>query len=242
MRTTKVTGLRAVWLSLLMAALACGCGSARTGNASVHAELSDRFPSTTAQDWVTYADFAAVVTVTAEKAGKPDAEDLQRGEGEIERTVDLTVDRVIWQARNAQRVPPSTLEYSALGWQFRGQDAKDRRPVVADDRPRLEVGHTYLMAFAWQPTVCYEGDGVIPGHWNGLGSGSVLPYDKAKVGVGEFASGNRDLASARAAVEQGPEGSLAASAVGQDAQAVADILANAKPGTKGDYGPMPSDC
>jgi hypothetical protein len=217
-----------------------GC-ERQEGSATVSAELSDRFPSTTAEDWVTYADFAAEVEVADERSSAPSAEDLKRGEGDLERTVILSIEDVLWRAPGGEP-PPTELEYSALGWRFDDADANERKAIVADDRPRLEVGHKYVLAFHWQAERCYEGDGVIPAHWNGLGAGSVLPYADDTIGVGEFAGERRDLDEARADAEELPDDSVAAAAVGQDAHVIAAMLDATQPGKVEDFGPTPSDC
>lgn len=236
MRTTR-SNLRGLATALFACLLLSGCG----GDSRVPVELSDRYPSTTAADWVTYADFAAVVEVVDEKSGQPSAEDLERGEGDITRTVTLRVAEVLWQAPD-RRQAPVELEYAALGWQFQDGNPKDLQPMVASDRPRLEVGGTYLMAFKWQQEVCYEGDGVIPAHWNGLGSGSVLPYDGKTIGVGEFAGEQRDLDAASEDAKDLPSDALASQAVGKDGKFAAQLLESARPGQAEDYGPAPSTC
>jgi hypothetical protein len=237
MRTTRDAA--PFLLSLVVAcATVTGCNS---NTDPIAAELDDRYPSTSASDWVTYADFAAVVTVAAEESGSPNDEELERGEGDIDRAVVFSVDSVVWQKEGASAAP-TDLEYAALGWQFGGGDAEARRPMISEDRPRLEVGETYVMAFAWQPRVCYEGDGVIPGHWNGLGYGSVLPYADETVGVGEFAGDQRSLEEAQKAAESLPTDSIAAQTVGQDASAVRALLDVATPSTIKDFGSAPSEC
>jgi hypothetical protein len=203
--------------------------------------LSDRYPSTTASDWVTYADFAAVVEVASEANGVPDKEDLERGEGDVGRTVNLRVLQVIWRSPGA-RPAPAEFEYAALGWHFSDGDSKDLRPMVANDRPRLEVGGTYLMAFTWQPEVCYEGDGSIPAHWNGLGGGSVLPYEQKSVGVGEFAGEQRGQQAALEDARTLPQDALAALATNRGADFVSQVLARTQPGEPEDLGPAPSSC
>jgi hypothetical protein len=207
----------------------------------VHVELSDRFPSSTAEDWVTYADFAAVVEMSRETKGEPDPTEVEHGEGDVPRTGVFTVKEVLWEADGGRRAPDS-LEYSLLGWWLQDGDGKALAEEVSGDRPRLELGETYIISFAWQEERCYEGDGVVPAHWVGLGWGSELPYGDGQVGVGEFAGKQRDLREARAHADELPPESVSALTVGQPASAVAELLAQARPGPVEDYGPLPSDC
>ena len=236
MRTTNGNRWAAV-----AAGVACVLVSGCSNQSSVRVDLNDRYPSTTATDWVTYADFAAVVEVAGDKSSDPSAEELERGEGAVSRSVNLRVVEVLWRGSDSKQ-PPAELDYAALGWQFRDGDLENLMPMVASDRPRLEVGGTYLMAFTWQPEVCYEGDGVIPAHWNSLGSGSVLPYENKAVGVGEFAGEQRDEESATEDAKELPSDALSALAVGRDAQFVAAMLTISRPGEAEDYGPTPSTC
>src|SRR5262245_37644388 len=55
--------------------------------AVVHGD--DRLPSTTAADWVTYADHVLVVTPLSETASKPSKEDTARKEGVTDRLLQL---------------------------------------------------------------------------------------------------------------------------------------------------------
>lgn len=241
-RTDRVSHAAAIAVATLSISMLTGCDDAPTdAGSSVMVGLSDRYPSDTPQDWVTYADFAAEVEVVSETRTDPTSEDLKRGEGDLQRTVTLGVEDVLWRAPDGV-APPRELDYSALGYQFADGDAKTLQPMIAADRPRVEVGHRYVMAFRWQDERCYEGDGVIPAHWNGLGAGSELPYDNGAIGVGEFAGTDRSLETARTAARAFPNDSIAAQTVGLDASAVTALLTIATPGEEGDFGPTPSDC
>ena len=179
----------AACLALLFVVVGCASdddGSGQpSGRATVQTSLDDAYPSTTAKDWVTYADAVAVVTVVNER-NSPSGIFEESGEGAVDRLITLQVDSVVWRRPGARELPP-TLEYLALGWHVReGESLPTAAEVVAPDRPRLELDRTYVMALEWQPPLCYQGDGEIPEKWGGLGSGSALPFEDRVVGAGEF--------------------------------------------------------
>ncbi len=221
-------------------ALTAGCSA--TGQSTVKAELSDRYPSTTASDWVTYGDFVAVVRVAEDSRAELSAEVRERREGNIDRAVKLAIDEVVWQKQGSRR-PPTTIVYPATGWHLReGVEIDDAAELVPDDRPRFEGGHRYVVTFAWQPPRCYVGDGARPARWVGLGSGSSLPFDGDVLGVGEFAGEPRDLKAAEEHSATLPGDSVAAQVTGEHIDVLAQLLADAKPEPKGDYEPSDSTC
>lgn len=232
------------WVSTLGVVLlvpACGADTEPPQSDVLRTHLSDRYPSTTASDWVTYGDVVAVVKVTGERRGEPSEDALKVGKGEVPRTVTFAVQDVVWE-RPGVKALPTSLEHPALGWRFEDGNVKDARALVADDRPSLRRGHTYVVAFAWQEERCYEGDGVIPARWVGLGAGSSIPLADGVLGAGEFAGEDRDLETARADAQKLPEGSVAGEVVGGTVEEVKTLLADATATAKGDYGPAPSDC
>ncbi|MFB9661298.1 hypothetical protein ACFQS3_01110 [Glycomyces mayteni] len=192
------------------------------------AQGSDHLPSITAADWVTYADHVIVVEAVAEEAIEPEAEELDRGEGIIGRTVSLVVEDVLWSREGAPQAAPETWEYSALGWHFNAE-AEDPIEMALDGFPRVEVGHQYVMAIRWEEAVCTEGGDSRPAQWRGLGEGSEIPFDGGTLGNGE-SEGTVKSAAAFAAdedvhVDEGVEEILA----GEDADALVAALADAKP-------------
>ncbi|MEU6248613.1 hypothetical protein [Glycomyces sp. NPDC047010] len=192
------------------------------------AQGSDHLPSITAADWVTYADHVIVVEAVAEEAVEPEAEELDRGEGIIGRTVSLTIEDVLWSREGAPQAAPETWEYSALGWHFNAE-AEDPIEMALDGFPRVEVGHRYVMAIRWEEAVCTAGGDYRPAQWRGLGEGSEIPFDDGTLGNGE-SEGTVKSAAAFAAdedihVDEGVEEVLA----GEGADALVTALEDAKP-------------
>ncbi|NGO80523.1 hypothetical protein G6045_33430 [Streptomyces sp. YC504] len=141
-------------------------------------------PNQSAEDWTTYADHVVVVTATSEQELPPTSKEVAAGEGLINRTVRLKVDKVLWSNPNAATPAPKTWDFNALGWEFTDGNQDNRRLMAMADRPRVEVGHTYIMAMEWEPAEC-RGEGAATGAWMGLGEGSELPYDNKVIGKGE---------------------------------------------------------
>ena len=135
---------------------------------------SDRLPSTTAEDWVTYADHVLVVTPTDEEEVPPAEDEVQRGEGLIGRQVSLTVDGVLWSRPDPDRPAPDTLSWQVWGWQFEG-GPDDRWPVVGSGTARIEPGHTYVVAVSWEDARCSSGDPRVSAQWRPLGGAAVVP-------------------------------------------------------------------
>lgn len=228
-------------LGLVVIASCAACGQAETeprsdadspGDAATTlTSLSDRLPSTTPRDWVTYADQVAVVTVSSEtRMPAPETDD--RGEGDIDRTVRLSVDKVVWRAPDSRPLPDE-FTYAALGWhRHSGESASEPSVLVADDRPRLEVGHRYVMALEWDPVDCDRGgSGSIPASWRGLGSGSTLPFDGGVLGAGEFA-GSVVTAEQAIADADAPSlrGSVSARVAGEPLGTLRRLLMDTTPG------------
>ncbi|MEU2726024.1 hypothetical protein [Streptomyces smyrnaeus] len=156
-----------------------------SGKGVVLAEAKDRMPSQTASDWVTYADHVVTVTAVSEEKIPPAASEIERGEGLIGRKVRLKVDRTLWSRPGAAKPAPEAWTDEASGWAFHGNRDNSKK-FATEDRPRIEVGHSYIIAIAWQGARCSPGDTPEPAHWVGLGEGSVVPYDNNTVGEGEM--------------------------------------------------------
>lgn len=199
--------------------------------ATVQAMPSDRLPSTTPQDWVTYADAVVLVDVTDEERLPTEAY-REDGEGPIDREVSLAVAGVVWHRPGAPDVPP-LITYSALGWQAQaGQGLEEASILVSDDRPRIEVGHRYVMAIEWDPVDCDEGGtGVVPASWRGLGAGSSIPYDDGQLGVGEFAGEDRSLGEARRETAEPPSDTVTDLVIGQTVNELEMLLGNTASGS-----------
>lgn len=192
---------------------------------------SDHLPSVTATDWVTYADHVIVVEALSEEALAPTAEDLERGEGIIGRTVTLAIEDVLWSREGATVAAPATWEYSGLGWHFAEGDVTDTVEMALHGLPRVEVGHQYVMAIRWEKAVCDEDGEYTRAQWRGLGEGSEIPYDDDTIGNGESEGTVQDAAAfaadAEDEVHQGVEELLA----GQSADAIVTALNSAVPDT-----------
>jgi hypothetical protein len=150
----------------------------------------DRYPSSTPADWVTYADHVIVATATSERVLPLDKDVAENGEGDVDRTVTLRPDEILWSAESPrQDAPTESFEFAAFGWALR-QDGT-RTPLARDGAPRLEVGHTYIIALSREPEVDDEPT-PIPAHWVTLGGESMVPYDQETIGTGEGAEVTAD--------------------------------------------------
>ncbi|MFE3456172.1 hypothetical protein ACFXKD_01405 [Nocardiopsis aegyptia] len=157
------------------------------------AAASYRKSGQSARDWVSNADHVVLVRAVDERIHEPEPVEVERGEGMVGRTVTLEVRRVLWSAPDPARPAPETYEYPSWGFVFNG-GVDDMRPIGAQDEPRVEVGHDYVIAIDWEEARCTPGDGRRPAMWMGLDNSSVVPADDGVVGNGE--SGGR-VASAR---------------------------------------------
>lgn len=181
------------------------------------AHSDDRLPSATAQDWVTYADAVVVASPVAEQEIPPSPVDLERGEGLILRDVTMRINQVLWTSPIADRAVPSTIHWTAHGWMFTEGDTKNRVVMTGEGQPRLETGHTYVIALDWQQESCAPGD-IVPGRWRGLGAGAVVPFDDGVLGHGEFE------AAVRSAIPSGDTASLRDQLAGRDETSIMAAL------------------
>jgi hypothetical protein len=256
MEQVRRSGTRSVVALVGVAALAAvaawyGVGALQHGDpAAPHVprvavvDGDDRLPSTTAADWVTYADHVVVVTPQSETSSTPSEDERARGEGVTTRTLQLTVSQVVWSKADAQVPPPAVFAWNAYGWTW--HDSPDQRVKLVDpEEPRMELGHTYVMAIEWVPAHCTDEGTPIAGAWRGLGSGSTLPYDSRTLGVGEV--GDREVTAAAASSEalsaKDPGYGLKDQMVGKDVASLARRLDKASPHpTKVDYGEADAPC
>jgi hypothetical protein len=189
---------------------------------------SDLYPSTTAEDWVTYADHVVVVEAVSEATIAPTAEELERGEGVIGRTVSLSIEEVLWSRESAPVAAPSTWQYSALGWHFNEGDTTDAVEMALADFPRVEVGHQYVMAIRWEAATCSDDGDFTPAKWRGLGEGSAVPFDDGVLGNGESEGTVHDAEAFAAAADVHPDQGVEEILAGQGADAIASALEEAK--------------
>ncbi|MEU3612137.1 hypothetical protein ABZ725_07425 [Streptomyces sp. NPDC006872] len=135
---------------------------------------NDATPSLTAEDWVANADHAVVATPTREQ--DTDRRDFRTGpvRYRTDRTVTLRTDSVLWSADSPRRALGENFDMAAAGWNvYRNSGTRIKRTTA--EAPRLEPGHTYLLALRWTD----EG-------WTVLGEGAAVPFDDHTVGQGEW--------------------------------------------------------
>ena len=203
---------------------------------------SDHLPSTTAEDWVTYADHVLLVTVTGEREVPPAPEEVQRGEGLIGREITTEVEEVVWSRPDPDRPAPAVVSWQAWGWQFDGDPDADRTPVVGAGTSRLEVGHTYVVALAWEDARCSAGDPEVPARWTPLGGAAVVAAEDGTIGVGEVEGRDQTAAEARAADDpDDPNRTVADRLAGEDVDALAATLVAARAGEPEEFTP-PAPC
>jgi hypothetical protein len=176
-------------VSAVLVALAVGCSSQNqtSGNAkSVRlVEGADARPSSTASDWVTYADYVLITHAAFDSEVTPSAMELSQGAGVINRRVHLIVDSVLWTRPGGASVPaPASFDWTAFGWFFDG-DPSNRVKMAGAGEPRIEPGHAYVMAVFWKPAVCDGPTVASPARWQALGGQSVVPFDNEVLGNGE---------------------------------------------------------
>ncbi|MET9246167.1 hypothetical protein [Nonomuraea sp. NPDC003709] len=207
----------------------------------VMAEGDDRLPSITATDWVTYADHVVVVNATSEQTIPPAQIEIERGEGLIGRKVNLEVKEVLWSREDAAQTAPKGWEYNASGWTFTEGNLNSPTVTAIYDRPRIEPGHQYILAIAWEGPHCAEDDAPEPAKWMGLGEGSELPFDGDVIGQGEMEGRAQSVAEARTlAADAGPDAGLEEEMAGNSADALAAKLKATPPGERQQFGPSPT--
>lgn len=215
-------------LALSISALGGGCSSG-TGDVII-ASGAARYPNQTASDWLTYADHVVIASAASETALPMDGDDRRHDEGHVDRKVTLNVDRVLWSRGDASRpAPDGQFEWNAWGWAL--QDG-ERIPMASAGAPRIEVGHTYIMAIAWEPAFD-DGHDHVPAHWVGLGPDAILPYDDGVIGKGELAG--REVSGASPRPTSDPNFSLEDELAGRTAEDLLTALQSAEPEQRLDY-------
>ncbi|MEW2389330.1 hypothetical protein AB0933_13320 [Streptomyces venezuelae] len=146
------TGLRTV----------VGCGAA-----------ADSYPSQSAADWRAGADHVVVALPTAERDSN--RHDVAKGPVRytLDRALTLRKEKVLWSAATPRHELGSEFEMTAPGWSV--YRSGKRIKSMAPEAPRLETGHTYVLALRWDA-----------GHWVVLGEGAAVPFDDHVAGRGEW--------------------------------------------------------
>ncbi len=221
--------------ALVMAATAgLVLGTAACADSSrgpVIAEGSDRYPNVTAEDWVTYADHVVIATAVDDEALPLDEDDAANGEGGVDRMVTMQVDDVVWTSADPRHEAPTTFEWSGWGWALQNGE---RIEMAAEDEPRVEVDHTYVMALVYEPEFT-DGGTQYPASWGSLGSDSVIPYDGTELGIGEVQGTiqSEPTSPDPDAVDYSLEDEM----TGKSVKELVTALNDATPGTRGDFGP-----
>jgi len=189
---------------------------------------------------VAYADHVVVVTPIAEKESVTE-EEVARGEGLIWRDLALQVKDVVWSRPNPDKPAPDVLAWRSYGWHFTGGSTENRQTMAGADAPRVEMGHTYLMAIEWQEGSCQPGDEVVPPKWKGLGTDAVVPFDEGVIGVGELEGRVLTAEEARqVANSESPYLSFEDQLVGKSVVSLRQALPEAKPGVGEPFAERPA--
>ncbi|MFJ7423733.1 hypothetical protein ACIQXD_34785 [Streptomyces uncialis] len=181
---------------------------------------SDPYPSQTAEDWVGHADHVVVATPLSERS--INRHDYTKGRFlyKVDRNVQLRTESVLWATRHPRHPIGAAFDLEAPGWRvLRGTG--DRFEQTHANAPRLETGHTYLLALRWNAD-----------QWTVLGEGAAIPYDDQRLGQGEWCGrvlSSEDVARGER-FSRPDDNSLEETLLGQNAQVVTRELDQA--GTK----------
>jgi hypothetical protein len=171
-RTSFIT-IAAAAIAVIVAVVAAA--QHQRPSALSHADVSEPFPATTAQDWTTYADHVVEATVTSK---------APRGRTGVSVTT-LSIGEVMWSRPHAPPAPATMIVSTT--------------PI--EGTPQLEPGHTYLMAirqFTGDASAYRGVDG-----WGPLSVAAIFPYDDGRIGNGEQVAGRPWPSELRRATEGG---------------------------------------
>ncbi|MFL9655506.1 hypothetical protein ACJ7VE_17520 [Streptomyces sp. PB17] len=133
----------------------------------------DPYPSQSAADWKAGADHVVVALPTSER--ESNRRDVTKGAVRytVDRTVTFRKEKVLWSAAGPRREVGSEFDMTAPGWSVyrNGKRVKGTAP----EAPRLETGHTYVLALRWDAD-----------QWVVLGEGAAVPFDDHVAGRGEW--------------------------------------------------------
>ncbi|WP_125206554.1 MULTISPECIES: hypothetical protein [Isoptericola] len=214
---------------VLVMGLVTGCAATSPGTA-IHG--AEPYPNDSAADWVTYADHVVVATVTSEREMPRGDHEEDTGEGSVGRSLTLQADEVVWSADDPAHGPPEG-EFSMPGMGWTLTDG-DRSPMVAEDTPRLEVGHSYVFALFWMPEVPDEPE-PYPARWNALGLDAVVPFDDGIIGNGEEMGELVSPAQERRGPTHADDATLEQTLAGEGLDALKSLLATTPPDVRGSY-------
>ncbi|MFF0968630.1 hypothetical protein ACWDQO_14645 [Streptomyces sp. NPDC003703] len=175
------------------------------------------YPDQTARDWVTQADHVVVAAPVAEEdTGRRDYKSGPVGY-ETDRKVTFRTDRRLWSAARPRHALGGDFALVAPGWRvLRAGGARIKR--TTGDAPRLETGHTYLLALRWSE-----------GAWVVLGEGASVPFDGHTAGSGEWCGRvlDKDDVARGELFSRSDDHSLEKALLGKDEQAVVRALTRA---------------
>lgn len=222
MRTTVTDRLTSSPVAALLA-LAGVAASVLVGHGGLDTVVgcgipSDSHPSRTAADWITNADHVVVATPTAEQ--DTNRRNFAKGaiQYQTDRAVTFRTDKILWSSPRPRQQIGQDFDMVSAGWNvYRDSGKRTKRTTAA--APRLEPGHTYLLALRWAS-----------GQWAVLGEGAAVPFDQQTVGQGEWCGrtlSKEDVARGER-FSRKDDHSLEKAVHGQDEQAVTRELARAK--------------
>ena len=134
----------------------------------------DLYPSQTAKDWVSYADHVVVAGPVREQ--ETNRQNYRKGPiaYAMDRRVSFRTDSRLWSRSSPRHAVGRDFDMVAPGWEVHRADGT-RVAQTATDAPRLEVGHTYLLALRWR-----EGGWVVLGEGgDGLGGRTTEVHHSA---------------------------------------------------------------
>lgn len=199
---------RSKMMIVLAAAVAIGataCGSDRPDSQTspatppakiktVTAEALHVIPVYSLQDWVTYGDHLVEFTVAAERRLETDPTQVERGEGVVDRQVDVAfVDEPMWTRASLENAPDTPRDFHLTngGWSFHGDEEV---PFMLVGQVWLTVGHRYVGLLTWTDIDLVSGHAGQGPQWV---MDATLPFDENVVGelgeMGEF-TGYADVA------------------------------------------------
>lgn len=136
-------------------------------------EAKGRFPTSSDQDLVTYADRLVAIEIRSER--EEALSGVTAGEGMIDRVVTIELGKTFW-SREGAPLAPQSFELGVPGWTV--HDGK-RTEFAIKGAPRFEVGNTYLALLTR----------LANGRWVPLGGDTVFPYNDKKFNRGEQKGG-----------------------------------------------------
>jgi len=123
--------------------VAASCGGS---SPVIRGEAQDALPRATLENWATYGDKLVVVKAIAESEDTLSAEEKERGEGYISRTVTFQIGSGKWTRPGAKRRMPTTIDVANGGWVVHGQD---RQEMQLEGYTKAEVGKSYVALFTY---------------------------------------------------------------------------------------------